>query len=87
MVAIPTAIPDAPFIINAGTLVGNTVGSIMVSSKFNWKSTVSLSISDNNSSDIFCILVSVYLIAAGLSPSTDPKLPCPSTRLYLKLHS
>ena len=34
LVAIPTAIPEAPFIINAGTLVGNTVGSIIVSSKF-----------------------------------------------------
>ena len=28
----PTAIPEAPFIINAGTLVGNTVGSIIESS-------------------------------------------------------
>ena len=86
-VAIPTAIPEAPFIIKAGTLVGSTVGSIMVSSKLSWKSTVSLSISDKRSSDIFCILASVYLMAAGLSPSTDPKLPCPSTKLYLKLHS
>ena len=86
-VAIPTAIPEAPFMISAGTLVGNTVGSIIVSSKLSWKSTVSLSMSDKRSSDIFCILASVYLIAAGLSPSTDPKLPCPSTKLYLRLHS
>ena len=86
-VAIPTAIPDAPFISKAGTLVGRTVGSIIVSSKFNWKSTVSLSISERRSSDIFCILASVYLIAAGLSPSTEPKLPWPSTKIYLRLHS
>ena len=39
------------------------------------------------SSEIFFILASVYLIAAGLSPSTEPKLPWPSTSKYLKLQS
>ena len=34
-VAIPTAIPDAPFTNSAGILVGRTVGSLRVSSKFN----------------------------------------------------
>ena len=35
LVAIPTAIPEAPFINNPGILVGSTVGSFKVSSKFN----------------------------------------------------
>ena len=72
MVAIPTAIPEPPFIKRLGILVGKTTGSSRVSSKFNCLSTVFLSISANKSSDIFCILASVYLIAAGLSPSIDP---------------
>ena len=75
LVAIPTAIPEAPLINKFGILFGKTVGSFKLSSKFNCRSTVSLSISANRSSEIFCILASVYLIAAGLSPSTDPKLP------------
>jgi hypothetical protein len=35
IVAIPTAIPVAPFINNVGTRVGITFGSYKVSSKFN----------------------------------------------------
>ena len=35
LVAIPTAIPEAPLINNPGTRVGRTVGSFKVSSKFN----------------------------------------------------
>ena len=35
LVAIPTAIPEAPLINNPGILVGKTVGSFNVSSKFN----------------------------------------------------
>ena len=73
--AIPTAIPDAPLIRRFGTLVGSTVGSLSVSSKFNCRSTVSFSMSAIKSSEIFRIRASVYLIAAGLSPSTDPKFP------------
>ena len=38
-------------------------------------------------SEIFDILASVYLIAAGLSPSTEPKFPCPSTSGYLIVKS
>ena len=87
LVAIPTAIPEVPFINKLGTRVGKTVGSFKVSSKFNCRSTVSLSISAIKSSEILRIRASVYLIAAGLSPSTDPKLPCPSTNKYRKLHS
>ena len=34
-VAIPTAIPEAPFTRSAGIFVGRTVGSLRVSSKFN----------------------------------------------------
>jgi hypothetical protein len=45
LVAIPTAIPEAPLSNNAGTLAGSTVGSFSESSKLNWKSTVSLLIS------------------------------------------
>ena len=35
--------------------------------------------SEIRNSDIFANLVSVYLIAAALSPSKDPKLPWPSS--------
>ena len=79
-VAIPTAIPLAPFNRRFGIRVGSTVGSSNESSKFKLKSTVSLSISASISSAILRKRASVYRIAAGLSPSTDPKLPCPSTR-------
>ena len=44
---------------------------------------VSLSISLNKLSDDLASLDSVYLIAAGGSPSTEPKLPCPSTSISL----
>ena len=87
LVAIPTAIPDAPFTRRFGIRVGRTEGSVRESSKFGLKSTVSFSISASISSAIFLSLASVYLIAAGLSPSTDPKFPCPSTRGYLRDHS
>ena len=82
-VAIPTAIPSDPFIKRVGTDEGNTLGSLSVSSKFKSQSTVSLSRSFNISLESFVILDSVYLIAAALSPSIDPKLPCPSTSSYL----
>ena len=48
-VAKPAAIPFAPLISKAGKRVGNTVGSFNVSSKLNVNSTVSSSISFNNS--------------------------------------
>ena len=82
MVAIPTAIPVVPFTSKLGNLLGRTVGSFSVSSKFGTKSTVSLLISAIISVDILDNLASVYRIAAGLSPSTEPKFPCPSTRQY-----
>ena len=78
-VAIPTAIPVPPFNSRLGSLDGNTVGSLRESSKLFCQSIVSLSISASKSSEVFFILASVYLIAAGLSPSIDPKFPCPST--------
>ena len=54
-VAIPTAIPEAPFTNKFGIRVaGKTVGSYKVSSKFNRMIYCLLvSISDNMSSDIF----------------------------------
>ena len=78
-VAIPTAIPVPPFSTKFGNLAGKTVGSFKESSKLFCQSIVSLSISASKSSAVFFILASVYLIAAGLSPSIEPKLPCPST--------
>ena len=78
-VAIPTAIPSEPFINKVGTAEGKTEGSFSVSSKFRSQLTVSLSRSLNISLVSRVILDSVYLIAAALSPSIEPKFPCPST--------
>ena len=58
-VAIPTAIPIVPFTRIFGNLLGKTIGSFSVSSKFGVKSTVSLLISLNNSKLIFANLASV----------------------------
>ena len=58
-VAIPTAIPDEPFIRSAGILAGKTAGSWSLSSKLGIKSTVFFSISVSISSEIFDILASV----------------------------
>ena len=74
-VAIPTAIPSLPFNIKFGSLDGSTVGSFSESSKFGWKSTVFLSISSNICFEILSSLLSVYRIAAGGSPSIEPKFP------------
>ena len=81
-VAIPTAIPVDPFIRRFGDFAGSTDGSSSDSSKLGTKLTVSFSISLNNSSASAVILASVYRIAAALSPSTDPKFPCPDTRRW-----
>ena len=78
-VAIPTAIPSDPFTKRFGKTAGRTAGSFKVSSKLFVHATVSLSRSLNNSPPILDILDSVYLIAAALSPSTEPKFPCPWT--------
>ena len=59
LVAIPTAIPDEPLTIKFGIRAGRTFGSFRVSSKLDWKSTVSLSISASISSAIFCKRASV----------------------------
>ena len=82
-VAMPTAIPSDPFINRAGTEDGSTEGSFSVSSKFGSHLTVSLSRSFNISLVSFVMRDSVYLMAAALSPSMDPKFPCPSTNSYL----
>jgi len=86
-VAIPTAIPLAPFKRRFGIFAGKTSGSFSVLSKFGLNGTVSLSRSFKSSSDIGLSLTSLYLIAAGGSPSILPKLPCPSTKGYLIVKS
>jgi len=53
------------------------------SGKLSPQPTVSFSRSVNISAASLAILTSVYLIAAGLSPSIDPMFPCPSTMGYL----
>ena len=85
LVAIPTAIPSDPFTSKFGTTAGSTDGSLRVSSKFSVQFTVFFSRSLSISPATFVILDSVYLMAAALSPSIDPKLPCPSTSSYLML--
>jgi hypothetical protein len=70
-----------------GYLAGSTVGSLSVSSKLGTKSTVFLLISASISIDILDSLASVHRIAAGESPSTEPKFPWPSTIGYLIDHS
>ena len=87
LVAIPTAIPDVPLTSRLGYLDGRTVGSFSVSSKLGIKSTVSLLRSAVISIDILLSLASVYRMAAAPSPSTEPKLPCPSTSGYRVLKS
>ena len=82
-VAIPTAIPDDPFANKLGNAAGKTVGSLNSPSYVFLKLTVSDPISFNKNSDTSVNLVSVYLIAAALSPSILPKLPCPFIRGYL----
>ena len=82
-VAMPTAIPSDPFINSAGTEEGRTEGSFRVSSKFVSHCTVSFSRSFNISLESLVMRDSVYLMAAALSPSMDPKFPCPSTSSYL----
>ena len=87
LVAIPTAIPEVPLTRRFGNLAGRTVGSFSVSSKLGIKSTVFLLISAVKSMEILLSLASVYRMAAAPSPSTEPKLPCPSTSGYLVDHS
>ena len=79
-VAIPTAMPVAPFMRRLGTRLGRTVGSCMDWSKLGTKRTVSLSMSARSSIAIRESLASVYRIAPGGSPSTLPKFPCPSIK-------
>ncbi len=83
LVAIPTAIPDEPLISRLGSLDGRTDGSFSEPSKLSTQTIVSLSRSSSISSAVFCSRHSVYLMAAAESPSTEPKLPCPSMRGYL----
>ena len=77
--ASPTAMPLAPLTSRLGNLPGSIFGSSILSSKLGLHVTVSLSRSRSSSSASGLILASVYLIAAGGSPSAEPKLPCPST--------
>ena len=86
-VAMPTAIPSLPLSNRFGIPAGNTDGSFSESSKLGWKSTVFFSISARRLFANLSRRLSVYLIAAGGSPSILPKFPCPSTRGYRKLKS
>ena len=81
LVARPTAMPDAPFTSRFGNLPGSISGSLSESSKLSLNGTVSLSISRKSSSASGVMRASVYRIAAGLSPSIEPKLPWPSTSI------
>ena len=83
-VAIPTAIPEDPFNNKNGSWAGRTSGSFCEPSKLFEKLTVSDPISSRKAWwAIGANLVSVYLIAAGGSLSTDPKFPCPLRVGYL----
>jgi len=79
-VAMPTAMPDPPFIRRFGNFAGRTRGSCNPPSKFGIQSTVSLSKSSIRSAASFVRRASVYRIAAAPSPSRLPKLPWPKTR-------
>ena len=72
LVAMPTAMPVAPFTSRLGMRVGRTVGSAVLSSKLGVKSTVSFSMSESISSAMRARRASVYRMAAGGSPSTEP---------------
>ena len=74
-VAIPTAIPLAPLSSRLGRRAGRTSGWLKESSKFGTMSTVSRSRSARSSREMGASRASVYLIAAGGSPSIEPKLP------------
>ena len=79
LVAIPTAMPSEPLTSRFGYRAGSTSGWRWLSSKFGTKFTVSELMSLSISVAIRVRRASVYLIAAGGSPSTLPKLPWPST--------
>ena len=74
-VAMPTAIPLAPLRSKFGSRAGNTSGCIRESSKLATIFTVFRSRSERSSEEIVASRASVYLIAAGGSPSTEPKFP------------
>ncbi len=82
LVAMPTAMPVAPFKSRLGSFAGNVSGSSIELSKLGRIATVFFSISSSNSSAILLSFASVYLSAAGLSPSIPPKFPCPCTKGY-----
>ena len=79
LVAMPTAIPDAPLTSILGRRAGRTTGSLSVLSKLSIQLTVSSSRFASISSAMRASLASVYRMAAGGSSSTLPKLPWPST--------
>ena len=70
LVAIPTGIPDEPLTNRFGTVKEEPPARFMLV-KFGLKSTVSLLISASFPLQ-FGKACSVYLMAAGASPSTDP---------------
>ena len=78
-VAMPTAMPIEPLTSRFGKRDGRTDGSCRRLSKFGTMGTTFLSRSRIISSAMRSSLASVYRYAAGGSPSTEPKFPCPST--------
>ena len=82
LVAMPTAMPPEPLTSRLGNRAGSTAGCCRVSSKLGTKSTVSLSMSAIISVASLESRASVYRMAAAPSPSTEPKLPWPSTNRY-----
>ena len=86
LVAIPTAIPWTPLTKRFGNVAGSVLGSCIDASKLSFHGTVSFSMSESMVSEIGLNFASVYLIAAAESPSVEPKLPWPSTSMYLIDH-
>jgi len=74
-VAIPTAIPEAPFRRRFGIFEGITVVPQVYHQNSDGNLLYLFSMSATISSAILCMRASVYLIAAGLSPSIDPNYP------------
>src|SRR5579872_1210642 len=73
-VAMPTAIPDAPFNKTVGNCAGNILGSSRLPSKFNCQSTVPCANSPKYTSAKPLNRDSVYRIAANdLGSSIEPK--------------
>ena len=86
LVAMPTAIPCEPLTSRLGTRAGSTTGSWRRWSYVGMKSTVSRSRSSSISEATYESRASVYRIAAGGSPASEPKFPCLSISTSRIIH-